>query len=511
GNWYLIGSENVTITYPGLAGLLLSEEEPGEEITFEAGGHSPIWEFECTTPWESTAPVEDEPISVKGYLESFVGDGFMSYLSTDRNLQCGEAKSDVVIAHANAYAGRYTLYVNNSAYTHCGSTAHFTGNTAISEYSTPYIYRVEKAETGTTATAKRIADLRDIKNGRLYAFVGHAKKDGNWYLIGSENVTITYPGLAGILVSETEPGDEIEIEVGEHAPVWRFVTEEGGGGGEEPAGDITGTLQSKADGKYMTVTSNAGTGSSPAPVKISATANEGVYNVLLPDGRYLYCGTKGYFSANSAATDIWFYDAGDGALATQLEMGKDYVLVGLKNGAYYAVSSEVINPGLEGQRMLNLEVTVEDGKITVPEDDKFIWTLGEMPEGEPSFFSAFMGSMRYYSNSIEGDVSVSNSKIVQALVVYIYKDRVVLKIKNYGSSGNFGGIQINPEIAAYTVYRTVRNAQGELGEDEGPVDAIQTGSILPQTGKKKYHDLAGRRISKPGKGVYIVNGKKVLR
>ena len=50
----------------------------------------------------------------------------------------------------------------------------------------------------------------------------------------------------------------------------------------------------------------------------------------------------------------------------------------------------------------------------------------------PSFISAFMGSMRYYSNSIDGNVGPSNSKVVQSLLIYVYRDKIVLQMKNYG-------------------------------------------------------------------------------
>ena len=126
-----------------------------------------------------------------------------------------------------------------------------------------------------------------------------------------------------------------------------------------------------------------------------------------------------------------------------------------------------------------------------------------MPQGQPSFLSAFMGSMRYYSNSIEGDVSVSNSKIVQALMVYIHPDRIVLKMKNYGSSGNFGGIKIEKELAGYTIFREVENANGSIVGVNNT-----TGEVI---GSPVAYDLSGRRVSNVSKGVYIIGGKKILR
>ena len=53
--------------------------------------------------------------------------------------------------------------------------------------------------------------------------------------------------------------------------------------------------------------------------------------------------------------------------------------------------------------------------------------------GEKSFTSLFMGSMRYYANSIDGWVKEANSQVVQALMVYVYYDRVEFCMKNYGT------------------------------------------------------------------------------
>ncbi|MBR1593915.1 MAG: metallophosphoesterase [Alloprevotella sp.] len=512
GQWYMMGSENVTITYPGLAGLLYSADEPGEDIEFTAyDEHSPIWEFECTTPKADEEPTPtDEPAVVNGFFESFAGDGFLNYVSTSDNLQCGTVKNTVSIAHATAYTGRYTVYVNNSGYIHLGSTNHFTGNTAISDYSTPYIYHVPAPVAGTTVKAQRITSLLDIKPGQYYALASYAKGDKKWHLMTSENVTISYPGLAAQDLSDDVPGEEIEIELGDHAPVWKFVTESGENPGEEPgeepASDASYYLQNKANNGYLCYGAyNAETQEVPARVIVTPTATSGVFNVTISNGQYLYCGSAGYFSGNDAANDIWFYDATDGSPVTKVEVGKSYYVVGYKQTKYYALSSEVIRPGTGNQRLLSVAVEFDaDGKLIAPEEaDKYIWTLGEMPKGTPSFLSAFMGSMRYYSNSIEGDVSVTNSKIVQALMVYIHPDRIVLKMKNYGSSGNFGGIQIQKELAGYTIFREVENANGSIVG----VNNL-TGDVL---GSGKTYDLSGRRVSHLGKGVYIVDGKKILR
>ena len=65
--------------------------------------------------------------------------------------------------------------------------------------------------------------------------------------------------------------------------------------------------------------------------------------------------------------------------------------------------------------------------------------------GKKSFTSVFMGSMRYYNNSIDGWVNENNSKVVQALMVYVYYDRIEFAMKNYGTQ-DAGSWEIKPYV-----------------------------------------------------------------
>lgn len=153
--------------------------------------------------------------------------------------------------------------------------------------------------------------------------------------------------------------------------------------------------------------------------------------------------------------------------------------------------------------MLSSVVTLDGENASVPADDNLLWEFSEMPEADPSFFSAFMGSMRYYNNSIEKDVSVSNSRIVQAMMIYVYSDRIVLQIKNYGESGNINGIQIDKDPEPYTVFRKVV-------KDDSGTDGINSITADSPKGPDAIYDVHGRRVYNPQKGMYIVNGEKVV-
>ena len=133
-----------------------------------------------------------------------------------------------------------------------------------------------------------------------------------------------------------------------------------------------------------------------------------------------------------------------------------------------------------------------------------LWTL-EVPvltTADPSFFSAFMGSMRYYYNTIDpGDMPVETPNIVQALMVYVYTDRVELHMKNYNRSGTINGITVNKELAPYISYRKV--------DIPSAVQGIQLKDVHLE--KVEVYDLLGRKVDDlTAKGLYIVNGKKMM-
>ncbi|MEG1644166.1 MAG: hypothetical protein RR293_08500, partial [Bacteroidales bacterium] len=97
-----------------------------------------------------------------------------------------------------------------------------------------------------------------------------------------------------------------------------------------------------------------------------------------------------------------------------------------RSEGYYMLTNEMYKSGTSDQRMIGQAVSISNGTITYTQGaSSALWAVEANlpPVATPSFFSSFMGSMRYYNNSIEGDVSINNSKIVQALMVYVYSDR----------------------------------------------------------------------------------------
>lgn len=103
-----------------------------------------------------------------------------------------------------------------------------------------------------------------------------------------------------------------------------------------------------------------------------------------------------------------------------------------------------------------------------------------------SFITAFMGSMSFYRNSYNPDwLDEKDPKVVQALMVYVYNDRIVFQMKNYGETF----ADVTP--ASWTVMRDIESslsaAPGSSGEDpsEGDTDNAVTEGMLVTTGVNK--------------------------
>ncbi|MBQ3576758.1 MAG: discoidin domain-containing protein, partial [Coprobacter sp.] len=186
-------------------------------------------------------------------------------------------------------------------------------------------------------------------------------------------------------------------------------------------------------------------------------------------------GSSGRFSGNNenGATNqqIKVFKVEDPSAATltatqvtEITSGGTYMLVASNDGTnYYALTNEITyntQNDNSTQRMVGAAVTITDGTITyAPGTASVLWNIVLKPSAtDKSFFSSFMGSMRYYANTIEGDDQLSERKIVQALMVYVYADRVELKMKNYGQSGTINGVTVNQDLTPYISYRTVTHS-----------------------------------------------------
>ena len=230
------------------------------------------------------------------------------------------------------------------------------------------------------------------------------------------------------------------------------------------------------------------------------------------NGNYVISSSSGRFSANANKYPTYFFKVtkkdGTGIVAekvTRLESGATYVIVAENakdQSKLYAVTNEGY-PATNSNRLVGLAVTVTGDKITLDASQtNALWKLEEAKEemAQPSFFSAFMGSMRYYYNTIDpGDMPVETPNIVQALMVYVYADRVELHMKNYNRSGTINGITVNKNLAPYISYRKV--------DVPTSIQGVQLKDVHVE--QLQAYDVTGRKVKRLTNGFYIVNGTKV--
>lgn len=407
------------------------------------------------------------------------------YLDYDpaSNLTTNDSKAVAEILPSSLVANTYSISYPDGAggrrYTQSGSNGRFSGNAAHSANSSLYVYKVE--DSG--ALQGKATRVESIESGEAYLLVSLSTKGGYWMLTNKPYSSGTGLRLDGVKVSDEVPGDEITFtQDADYSPVW--IIEEPVSGEQEdlPVYYIQNYKTSKFLGHNSV--NLATTDKQKSDVTITpSSVTDGALNFYLTgfveaySGPYLYCGSNGRFSGNkqkdNASSQILAFEVEDPTVATitakqvtAITAGKTYMLVGLKNGGYYALTDEMYMEGdADAQRMVGAAVTITDGTITfTPGTASVLWTINEkeivpVVPGTKSFFSAFMGSMRYYSNSIEtGGSTVNDSRIIQAMIVSVYPDRVELKMKNYGESGTINGITVNKDLEPYVSYRTVTHS-----------------------------------------------------
>lgn len=257
--------------------------------------------------------------------------------------------------------------------------------------------------------------------------------------------------------------------------VWKFTPQDGGYIVTNTANGLNlgvgVNLTTSEDNVVWNVTDDGGT---VTITKADDSAGNGVY----------YSTNSGTFSygANGSRTSLELFECvKDGQetsymKAAKFDENKEYVLVADKNKA---LTNRNITLHATNDRMLALEAERQEnvsGSITlkVPEDEE---QNGEqnggqdnpVKYGKKSFTTLFMGSMRYYNNSIDGWVHENNSKVVQAMMVYVYNDRIVFSMKNYGTQ-DAGSWDIEP----YTVYMKVKDTPTPAPTDSTVTDAPVT-------------------------------------
>lgn len=141
------------------------------------------------------------------------------------------------------------------------------------------------------------------------------------------------------------------------------------------------------------------------------------------------------------------------------------------------------------------------------------------PDGDPSFVSVFLGSMRYYDNDAEGSWgSQSDSqrertgKIIQALMIYVYEDRVEFQMKNYGETGTIHNqdgaetsLRIKDELTPYIIYRKM------IPQSDHPTPTAMQLVSEDQVRSTNMYSIYGTVVDENYHGIVIIDGKKYYK
>ncbi len=398
---------------------------------------------------------------------------------------------------------------SSNSFVHIGSNGYFSGG----DVSLLYIYIIDEAD------GQKAQRTTKLMAGNTYLIVG--KNGSNYYALSNETYNSgSAQRMQRVQVSLSSDLETLTLPSASEALLWEF---EEIVAGEEIATTADWCIRSYASGEYLGFNPrNLGIVTEANVTTIEVTdATNAAYALRVSgsgseaNGNYVISSSSGRFSANANNYPTYFFkvtkmdETGiEAEKAVQLDANEIYLIVAENakdRSQLYALTNQGY-PATDSNRLIGLGVTVTDGKITLPASrTDALWTL-EKPvseEAEPSFFSAFMGSMRYYYNTIDpGDMPVETPNIVQALLVYVYADRVELHMKNYNRSGTINGITVNKQLAPYISYRKVSSLPTSV-----PGVQLKDVHIEPL----QAYDLMGRKVAHPtSPGVYLVNGKKKL-
>lgn len=290
-----------------------------------------------------------------------------------------------------------------------------------------------------TATSERFINICKNYPNLLHLY-GHDHSDDTGYIHEDTIERVTVYDTDGNVICGGRSQNKI-ASLSDQI-VWRFTEKNG-----------RYVIQNAENGEYLGTSTNLNVSGSQHMWILSGSA--GAFTLKSQSkSQYVYYSTNsGTFSINPNPTYLSLYKkvpAGDGydfIFADRVEDGGEYVIVVSENNRALLNELSVSN----SDRMAAVDVGV-----TTTEDNGYkLFYIGDGLNGkEPQigFTSAFVGSMRYYNNSHDGLIGAGTPKIVQALMVYVYPDRIELKMKNYGEKN--GGEQ---ELAPYVVPR--ENAQ----------------------------------------------------
>lgn len=227
-----------------------------------------------------------------------------------------------------------------------------------------------------------------------------------------------------------------------------------------------------------------------ASVVFSASANGelGAYNVQF-SGRYLYGQAEGYADAGGSAN-------GNGYNFNIEEVDALPVTISsAKFATLYAPVALTIPAGVE-------VYTATD------DDDKYLHLNEIQGQTIPANTGVILkGEAGTYNFDLTDDVTpISNALTGTVAAIARPEGSYILATGTAGVAFYKDGAQTIPGFKAYLAASTGSNVKTFVFGDETAVKAIEAA----QNSDKVVYDMSGRRVLNPAKGLYILNGKKVV-
>ncbi len=137
----------------------------------------------------------------------------------------------------------------------------------------------------------------------------------------------------------------------------------------------------------------------------------------------------------------------------------------------------------------------------------------------PVLVNASEGSYKFVSTATSGDAATGSDPVTSGALTGVYASTTTVPEGSYILYNGGSGIGFYPSsgsatVAAYRCYLTAdgAGARGFVGIDFS--DDMTTGINKISEGMQNadgvYYNMAGQRVNQPTKGLYIINGKKVV-
>jgi len=147
----------------------------------------------------------------------------------------------------------------------------------------------------------------------------------------------------------------------------------------------------------------------------------------------------------------------------------------------------------------------------------------------PVLINAAEGSYKFVSTATSGDMATGSDPVTSGALTGVYSDLAftaeniastypyVYILNKIGDNVCFYKAASGKKVGAYKAYKAYLTATNvpagarlSITFDDSETTALKLVNSEKRVVNNEYYDLQGRRVAQPTKGLYIVNGKKVV-